>query len=225
MALPASPPVAVPTEIGLLRDVFTETLRARNRSAMTIKSYREAIDQLGRFLAAKGMPTTIEAITREHVSAFLTDQLARLKPASAANRYRSLQQFFRFCVDEGEIKSSPMERMRPPDVPETPPAVLSDADIRKLLDACSGRTFEDRRDYAIVRLMLDTGRAVLRLRGSPWPTSTVRRERRFCTARAADRESWRSGTRRCSRSCATWANGRSTSSATSRRYGWVAGAR
>lgn len=58
------------------------------------------------------MPRAVAAIHREHVEAFVEDQLARLKPASAANRYRSLQQFFRWLVDEGEIKESPMARVR-----------------------------------------------------------------------------------------------------------------
>jgi len=50
-----------------------------------------------------------------------------------------------------------MERMRPPIVPEEPPAVLREAELKAIFDACSGPSFEDRRDTAIVRLLLDTG--------------------------------------------------------------------
>ena len=50
-----------------------------------------------------------------------------------------------------------MERMRPPIVPEEPPAVLREAELKAIFDACSGSSFEDRRDTAIVRLLLDTG--------------------------------------------------------------------
>ncbi len=46
------------------------------------------------------MPRTVATIHREHVEAFIEDQLARLRPASAANRYRSIQQFWRWLVDE-----------------------------------------------------------------------------------------------------------------------------
>jgi integrase len=42
-------------------------------------------------------------------------------------------------------------------VPETPPAVLSEDDLRRLLKACEGKDFYARRDAAIVRLLLDTG--------------------------------------------------------------------
>jgi len=45
-----------------------------------------------------------------------------------------------------------MRRMKAPHVPEQPVAVLSEDELRKLLATCSGTTFEDRRDNAIIRL-------------------------------------------------------------------------
>ena len=50
-----------------------------------------------------------------------------------------------------------MARMKPPAIPETPPPVLRDDQIRKLLAACSGQDFDDRRDTALVMLLVDTG--------------------------------------------------------------------
>ena len=50
-----------------------------------------------------------------------------------------------------------MERMKPPSVPETPVPVVSDADLKKLLVACNGRTFRDRRDEALLRVMIECG--------------------------------------------------------------------
>jgi site-specific recombinase XerD len=144
---------ALPT----LAESFRRSLLAENRSAMTVKSYMEAVRLFGDFLTTKRMPTRVEHITREHVEAFIGDQLARLKPASAAVRYRSLQQFFKWCAEEGEIKDSPMARMKPPRVPETPPAVISEDDQRKLLKACDGSTFEERRDMAVITVLIDTG--------------------------------------------------------------------
>jgi site-specific recombinase XerD len=136
---------------------FARHLRAGNRKPATVTSYMAAIRHLDAFLASRGMPRAVAAIHREHVEAFIEDQLARLKPASAANRYRSLQQFFKWLVDEGEIKSSPMALMDPPDVPEAPPPVIPDGDLEALLKACEGSEFDQRRDNAIIRLLLDTG--------------------------------------------------------------------
>jgi site-specific recombinase XerD len=74
------------------------------------------------------MPTDVAGVTREHVEAWIVHLLGRFRPATAALRYRSLQQFFGWLVDEGEITESPMRRMRPPTVPEEPPPVLSTSD-------------------------------------------------------------------------------------------------
>ena len=136
---------------------FGRHLRASNKAAATIHAYLDAVARLDAFLEARGMPRNVAAIRREHVEAFIEDQLARLKPASAANRYRSLQQFFRWLVDEGELRESPMARMRPPTVPDAPPPVLRDDELRKLLDATAGQGFEERRDRAVILLLIDTG--------------------------------------------------------------------
>src|SRR5690349_16151118 len=96
-------------------------LRAENKSPRTVQSYLEAADQFCRFLTATGMPTVAAGLTREHVEAFLERLLDAGRSASTvANRYRSLQQLFRWLEDEREIPRSPMDKMRPPRVPDTP---------------------------------------------------------------------------------------------------------
>lgn len=136
---------------------FRRHLDAANRSPNTIRAYVSAIELLDAFLADRGMPRNLEGLRREHVEAFIVDQLATRKAASAANRYRSLQQFFRWLAEEGEVRESPMARMKPPTIPEAPPPVLREDDTAALLKVTSGTTFDDRRDRAILRLLLDTG--------------------------------------------------------------------
>jgi site-specific recombinase XerD len=136
---------------------FGRHLRAGNRSPMTIKVYGEAVRQLDAFLAERGMPRAVAAIHREHIEAFIEAQLHRLRPSTAASRYRSLQQFFKWLDDEGEIRDSPMAKMHPPTIPEEPPAVLTDDQLEALRKATAGTAFDDRRDRAIIALFLDTG--------------------------------------------------------------------
>lgn len=136
---------------------FGRHLRAANKTPATIKAYSEAVRQFDAYLDAKGMPRTVATIHREHVESFIEDQLARLRPASAANRYRSLQQFFRWLVDEGEIRESPMAKMRPPSVPETPPPVIQEDEQAALFRVTTGTSFDDRRDRAMLRVLLDAG--------------------------------------------------------------------
>jgi site-specific recombinase XerD len=79
-----------------------------------VQGYLEGVEQFGAFLIAKGMPRQAAHIKREHVEAFIDQQLARFKPSTANTRYRSLQQFFKWLAEEGEIRSSPMANMKPP---------------------------------------------------------------------------------------------------------------
>ncbi len=133
-------------------------LRAENKSPRTIQSYTEAAEQFSAFLTDRGMPTAVTKLTRDHVEAFLAHLLEAGRSASTvANRYRSLQQLFRWLEDDREILRSPMDKMRPPKVPDKPVPVLTEDQVRAILATCSARTFEARRDTAIIMLLYDTG--------------------------------------------------------------------
>jgi site-specific recombinase XerD len=148
---------AAPSLLELLPS-FRRHLAAENKAPRTVQAYAEAVHRLQEYLAAAGMPVKVAAITREHLEAFIADQLERLKASSARSRYASLRQFFRWAVDEGEISASPMGRMRPPAVPEQPVPVLSEDQLRALLKAPERDTsFAGRRDAALIRVFIDTG--------------------------------------------------------------------
>ncbi len=132
-------------------------LRARNRSPATIASYQRCGQALLDYLREKGMPTAAGSVRREHVEAFIGDLTERVSPATTAKHYRSLQQLFRWLEDDGEIRASPMAKMRPPEVPEQPVPVLTDEELTRLIAAAKGNTFENRRDTAILCLLIDTG--------------------------------------------------------------------
>lgn len=138
-------------------DSFARHLRAANLTFSTQRTYLASLDRLAVFLEERGMPTDVAAIKREHLEAFLEDQLARWKPATAANRYSGIRPFFTWLVEEGELKESPMARMRKPKLPEHAPPIPSDADVERLLTACAGQSFADRRDSAVLRTFLATG--------------------------------------------------------------------
>jgi site-specific recombinase XerD len=148
----------------LLADWRTH-LRARNVAPSTIASYLRVGQALHEYLVAQGMPTSVGALTRDQLEAFLAALTERCAPATVAKHYRSLQQLFRWLLDDGEITRSPMERMRPPMVPEQPVDILTDDEITRLFAVCKGNTFENRRDYALLRFLYDTGVRVSELTG------------------------------------------------------------
>jgi site-specific recombinase XerD len=151
---PAWPPF---DDLRVLLPDWRTHLRARNVAPSTIASYLTVGDNLLAYLSAAGMPTTAAGVRREHLEAFLADLGDRLSAATVAKHYRSLQQLFRWLVDEGEIDESPMARMRPPAVPEQPVDVFTDDDLRALLATAKGNSFENRRDTALLRFLIDTG--------------------------------------------------------------------
>lgn len=158
------PAVDFADSIEALRPSFDRHLRAEGKRPKTVRVYLAAVDVLDRFLRSKGMPTRLPAIRREHVEAFLVDRREKpgrdgtpMKSTTLSIEFRALQQFFKWAVEEDEITASPMERMKGPRVEENPPAVLGEDQLRKMIAACEGREFADRRDMALVMLFADTG--------------------------------------------------------------------
>ena len=90
------------------------------------------------------MPSDDTRIAREHVEAFVVHIRDTRSASTAETRFRGLRRFFAWC--EGEIERSPMDRMRPPKVPEVPVDVPSIADLQRLLAACATDEWEGRRD-------------------------------------------------------------------------------
>lgn len=144
----------------LIRDLrrgFVLDLEARNRQPSTRDTYLKALDQFEAFLTEHGHSTEATEVTANDVRSWIAWLNRNRAPATAAQRFRSLQQFWRWAVEEGEVDASPMDKLKPPQVPDVPIAVLSDAELKALLDACKGRGFAEVRDTAIIRVFIDTG--------------------------------------------------------------------
>ncbi|MER7014518.1 tyrosine-type recombinase/integrase [Saccharopolyspora sp. NPDC000359] len=164
----ASKRVTVP-ELDDLRELLPDWrrhLRSINRASSTITSYLTVGEEFVDFLVTQGMPTSASVITREHVEHYIVHLQERpnrrtgkpLSAAQVAKHYRSLQQLFRWLDEiEGEITVNPFTKMKAPHVPEQPVPVLTDDELRALLGTCKGRSFEDRRDTALIRFLTDSG--------------------------------------------------------------------
>lgn len=148
---------------------FARHLKAGNLSPRTVYAYCGAVDQLAAFLGEKGMPLDVAALTREHVEAFITHLLATRKASTAHQRYRGCQAFFKWLVEEGEVRESPMRNMKPPRLPELEVPVLSEEQLRSLLRTCEGGAqLEDRRDTALLRVFIDTGARLSEVANLRW---------------------------------------------------------
>jgi site-specific recombinase XerD len=152
------------SSVAVIGERWRASLDAQRKSPRTIDSYLAAVDALSDFLSRAGMPTVIAGVHREHVEAFVSARLRETTKRgslrsvnSVGIEYRSLRVFFGYAVGEGEIRESPMARMRPPkaDQPTTP--LVDDAAMKRLLKVTEGASFEARRDRAVILLLLDCG--------------------------------------------------------------------
>lgn len=132
---------------------FERHLRLKNLAPNTISTYIKHV----RWFATWAGPVDVAQLTREHLEDYVIHLQATTAPATVATRFRSLQQFFRWLVDEEEIAESPLAKVARPKVPEIPVPVVTDEAIAALLKSVSGKGFEERRDNAILRLFLDCG--------------------------------------------------------------------
>lgn len=128
------------------------SLRAADRSPHTIRTYRTRV---GHFLGEVPDPTKA---TKHAVSDYLLRRrLDGAAPKTVQTDYVALLSFFRWLVEEGDISASPMVGVPFPKA--IPPAVkvLTASELRRLLAACAGSGFAERRDAAIIRLFVDSG--------------------------------------------------------------------
>jgi site-specific recombinase XerC len=109
----------------------------------------------------------VDELTRAAIRAWLADLSDTLEANTVKTRYRGLYRFCQWLVDEQEIDTTRWAKLSPPTpTPKPRPVpVLTDADLTALLKACQGKGFNERRDEAIVRLLLDCGLRVSELCG------------------------------------------------------------
>ena len=150
---------------------FERHMRAENRSERTIATYLMGLRQAETFLRERPdrarctdereraalRPTTLEAATRADLEAFMAEVLARRAPSTAATYYKVLKVLYAWLLDEQEIDTDPMARMKPPTVPAKPVPIVPADGLKRLFAACAGPGFEARRDTALIMLLLDTG--------------------------------------------------------------------
>ncbi|MCK2241908.1 MULTISPECIES: tyrosine-type recombinase/integrase [unclassified Crossiella] len=149
---------------GFLRD-WDRTLRSGNYPETTRYNYLLAAAQLAGYLAEHSPDPDADeaaedptAVTRAHVESFQAWMIETRSAATALNKHKGLQQFFKWLRDdEEEIDRSPMERVRQPKPPKKLIPVIRDEDTKKVLTTCKGKSFVNLRDEALIRLYYNTG--------------------------------------------------------------------
>lgn len=144
---------------------FALHLNAEGKSPKTVRTYVEATQWFAAaHLRDKTTHTDWDDVIPDDVRAWMVWLLDSYSDSYANNQYRALQQFFRWWSDDEELPN-PMAKLRPPSVGEKIVPVFTEDELNKLLRSCEGRTFVQRRDFAILTLFRSTGLRLSELAG------------------------------------------------------------
>ena len=150
-------------------DLFVITKTTEGRSPKTTSWYR---DMLTHFCDYLGNPKLAQ-VSIDDARRFVAHLQAREtkwenhplnKPTAGKlsintihGYIRALKAFSNWAAEEGFVKLSPFARLKKPRLPETMINVLSDEEVKQLLDAINPNCILGARLYAMVLLLLDTG--------------------------------------------------------------------
>ncbi|WP_336857209.1 tyrosine-type recombinase/integrase [Sinomonas albida] len=151
--MPKKPP-RTPDLMALLPS-WLLSLRAERKSASTIGSYERGVRMFVAWCADVERPAVLDKPTVNAWVASLLD--AGLEGTTAVARQLAVRRFSDWLAAEGEIPADALLGLKPPKMDTKVVEPLTEAELKALLKACSGPEFIDRRDEAIVRLMLETG--------------------------------------------------------------------
>ena len=127
--------------------------------------YGQSITFYSRWLEAQGRAADLDELNRAAIREWLAQLADVNEPSTVKTRYRGLFRFCGWLVDEDELAEHPMKTLSPPQPKAKPVPVLTDEELAALMKACAGKDFRDRRDEAMIRLLLDCGIRISELCG------------------------------------------------------------
>jgi integrase len=150
-----------------LSQSWTRWLRAQEKSPLTIRNYQRTIRLLVAWLEqhptpGEGTNAADLGISADDLTDFvqdIRDSLSGRRGAAntTAHHYRNLRSFYSWMRKHHHITIDPMPFVARPKEGKVQRPALTKEEGAKLIRACSGRDFRQRRDLAIIRVLIDTG--------------------------------------------------------------------
>jgi integrase/recombinase XerD len=126
----------------------------RGMSPNTVASYAHDVE--GLLEACEGYRPA--DIGTAEVERFLSERLEKgLSKRSQARLLSALRSFFNWCIDEGDLKENPCDRIDAPKLGRYLPAVLSVEEVDAILSSVDTRTPRGLRDRAILEVLYGCG--------------------------------------------------------------------
>jgi integrase/recombinase XerD len=145
-------------------EAFLEMLAAeRGSAALTLAAYHGDLSDLMKFLAGRGV--AFEAADPASLHSYLASATtARLAPRSLARRISAIRQFYKFLLIEGVRQDDPTAELDTPRLGRPLPKILSETEVRALIDAARNWPGEEgSRLRCVLELLYATGLRVSEL--------------------------------------------------------------
>jgi len=145
---------------------YADHLKVRNYSSSTIRNYQKSLEEFLSFLSEEQGLTRLQDVTKEVLSAWEAKVYARKhfldgNPLSLSTKHHkitALKSLFGFLLKKGEILYNPASDLELPALRRDKLRdSLKEREIKKLIEAPSGRTPLGIRDRAIMELFYSTG--------------------------------------------------------------------
>ncbi|MBO4340422.1 MAG: site-specific tyrosine recombinase XerD [Bacteroidales bacterium] len=145
----------------LERDYRNYLRLERRMSPNTVTSYCHDVSD---FFEAMGKP--VQKVTSSDITAYLGKAGdAGLSKRSTARLLSSLRSFFSWCVEEGQVKVNPCDRVESPKLGKYLPEVLSVDEVTSIIESVDLGTKYGKRDRAILEVLYGCGLRVSEVAG------------------------------------------------------------
>lgn len=143
----------------LSQKFFDYSLRIKGYSPITIKGYRQAINNFCKVANV----SEINEVTLENTRHFFYQgrTLRNWTPSSFIAYHKALIVFFRYCVNEGYIESNPLDEIEVPKLEKKIPPKLTKQESLRILEVVDNYPYQSSflrfRNYAIFATFIFTG--------------------------------------------------------------------
>jgi len=132
---------------------FIKNLESQGRSRFTIIAYRKDLEQFIGFLTTQEI-TNIRDVKKEAIEGFIGSLFKKnYTKKTISRKLNSIRSFFKYLRKEGVVNVNPSLDVAHPKYFQSPPRILTKIEYRALRDFAR----EDKRTYALVEILLQTG--------------------------------------------------------------------
>ena len=136
--------------MSIITDYRNYLMLERRMSPNTVTSYCHDVEA---FLEGTGLAPN--SVTTGDIENYLGS--IKVSKRSSARLLSALRSFFDWCVQEGEIKTNPCDRIDSPKLGKYLPAVLSVEEVSAIMDSVDLKSATGKRDRAILEVLYGCG--------------------------------------------------------------------